>query len=98
MAPTLLPRSDSRISKAKYVLRKKPDGIHPSSPAHNVDREFRILKGLGQYNASISRNADKVPVPKAYALCKDPSVLGTDFYVMGHLQASWWLPLGACRR
>jgi aminoglycoside phosphotransferase (APT) family kinase protein len=38
-----------------------------------VDREFRVIRALTQTD---------VPVARAYALCQDPEVIGTDFYVM----------------
>jgi aminoglycoside phosphotransferase (APT) family kinase protein len=56
-----------------FVLRKKPPGkLLPS--AHQVDREYRVIKAL-------SENTD-VPVPRAYALCQDDAVIGTAFYIM----------------
>jgi aminoglycoside phosphotransferase (APT) family kinase protein len=56
----------------KYVLRRKPPGnLLPS--AHAVDREYRIMKALG--------NTD-VPVPRMLCLCEDSAVIGTAFYVM----------------
>ncbi len=56
----------------KYVLRRKPPGkLLPS--AHAVDREYRVIKALGQTD---------VPVAKAYGLCEDDSIIGTAFYVM----------------
>lgn len=56
----------------KYVLRKKPPGtLLPS--AHAVDREYRVMHALRD---------TPVPVPKMLHLCTDPSVIGTDFYVM----------------
>ena len=43
----------------RYVLRKKPPGkLLPS--AHQVDREYRVIKALGDHS--------DVPVPRAYAL------------------------------
>lgn len=55
-----------------YVLRKKPPGtLLPS--AHAVDREYRILAAL---------HPTGFPVPRPYALCTDPGVIGTAFYVM----------------
>ena len=55
-----------------YVLRKQPPGeLLPS--AHQVDREHRVMDAL--------RDSD-VPVPRMFAFCEDPSVLGTKFYVM----------------
>lgn len=57
---------------ARYVLRKKPPGtLLPS--AHAVDREFRVISALWPTN---------VPVAKPHVLCQDPSVIGTDFYIM----------------
>ncbi|WP_323777037.1 phosphotransferase family protein [Leisingera sp.] len=56
----------------KYVLRKKPPGtLLPS--AHAVDREYRVMHALRD---------TPVPVPEMLHLCMDPSVIGTDFYVM----------------
>ena len=55
-----------------YVLRRKPFGtLLPS--AHAVDREFRLISAL---------NTVRFPVPHAYALCDDASVIGAIFYVM----------------
>ncbi|KAF9411559.1 hypothetical protein BGZ94_001295 [Podila epigama] len=62
----------------RYVLRKKPAGALLSSTAHAVEREFRILKALGEHT--------DVPVPKVYTLCEDSTVIGTPFYVMEFLQ------------
>ncbi|KAF9188738.1 hypothetical protein BGZ49_003918, partial [Haplosporangium sp. Z 27] len=62
----------------KYVLRKKPAGALLSSTAHAVEREFKILKALGEKS--------NVPVPKVYTLCEDSSLVGTPFYVMEFLE------------
>lgn len=61
----------------KYVMRKKPPGKLLSKTAHQVDREYRIIHAL--------ENTD-VPVPRAYCLCEDDSVIGTPFYIMSFLQ------------
>eukprot|EP00105_Crassostrea_gigas_P020077 XP_011438766.1 PREDICTED: acyl-CoA dehydrogenase family member 10 isoform X1 [Crassostrea gigas] len=54
------------------VLRKKPPGkLLPS--AHAVEREYRVMKAVGQCG---------VPIPRMYGLCEDSSVIGTPFYVM----------------
>jgi aminoglycoside phosphotransferase (APT) family kinase protein len=54
-----------------FVLRKKPAGkLLPK--AHQVDREFRILKCLEK---------TAVPVPRVYTLCSDNSVIGEMFYL-----------------
>ncbi|MBL8269164.1 phosphotransferase [Steroidobacter sp.] len=69
--PTYLIQTPTR----KFVLRKKPPGkLLPS--AHLVEREYRILHALP---------ADQVPVPRARVLCEDPSIIGTPFYVMDHI-------------
>ncbi len=59
----------------RYVLRKKPPGQLLSS-AHQVDREYRVMKALDGL----------IPVPKMRALCEDPEVIGTSFYVMDYLE------------
>src|SRR6218665_2552165 len=62
--------TDSRGKR--YVMRRKPPGnLLPS--AHAVDREFKVISALAQTD---------VPVAKAYALCEDPEVIGTMFYIM----------------
>uniref|UniRef100_F6X8Y5 Acyl-CoA dehydrogenase family member 11 n=1 Tax=Ornithorhynchus anatinus TaxID=9258 RepID=F6X8Y5_ORNAN len=59
-----------------YVLRKKPHGsLLPK--AHKIDREFRVLKTLF---------SNGFPVPKPLLYCDDASVIGTEFYVMEHVQ------------
>jgi len=58
-----------------YVVRRKPPGkLLPS--AHAVDREYRVITALA---------GTDVPVPRTYALCEDPSVLGTPFFVMDYV-------------
>src|SRR3954465_15657183 len=63
-----------RITAASgdYVLRRKPFGpLLPS--AHAVDREYRLLSALQPLG---------FPVPRAFAVCSDPEVIGAIFYVM----------------
>jgi aminoglycoside phosphotransferase (APT) family kinase protein len=57
----------------RYILRKKPSGTIISPVAHQVDREYRVLKALG--------TVDGFPVPKVHCLCMDENVIGTVFYV-----------------
>jgi len=60
----------------KLVLRRKPAGtLLPS--AHAVEREFRIMRALA---------ATSVPVPRCIALCEDPSVIGSAFYIMEYVE------------
>jgi hypothetical protein len=72
---------------SRYVMRKKPPGKLLSKTAHQVDREYKIIHAL--------ENTD-VPVPKAYCLCEDESVVGTAFYIMefldGRIITDSWLP------
>jgi aminoglycoside phosphotransferase (APT) family kinase protein len=41
-----------------------------------VEREYKIIRALG---------GTDVPVPKAYCLCEDSTVIGTAFYIMEFL-------------
>src|SRR5580693_4747232 len=59
----------------RYVLRKKPPGQLLAS-AHQVDREYRVMKALGTTG---------FPVPVMRALCQDDAVIGTAFYVMDYM-------------
>ncbi|MEO0936588.1 MAG: phosphotransferase family protein [Pseudomonadota bacterium] len=69
--PTFLLKTPARA----YVLRRKPPGQLLKS-AHAVDREFRVQKALADTD---------VPVAKMHLLCQDASVIGSDFYIMDHV-------------
>jgi aminoglycoside phosphotransferase (APT) family kinase protein len=56
-------------SEQRLVLRKKPPGQLLAS-AHQVDREYRVMKALGTVG---------FPVPNMRALCLDDGVIGTTF-------------------
>ena len=59
----------------KYVLRKKPPGkLLPK--AHAVDREFKVMNALGKID---------FPVPKMLGFCDNPSVIGTEFFIMDYI-------------
>jgi aminoglycoside phosphotransferase (APT) family kinase protein len=77
--PTFLVSAGGR----RFVIRRKPPGtLLPS--AHAVDREYRVITALG---------ATDVPVPRTYALCEDPAVIGTPFYVMDYVEGRiFWEP------
>lgn len=60
----------------KYVLRRKPPGkLLPS--AHAVEREYRIMTALATVD---------FPVPRTYALCEDPEIIGTAFFIMDFVE------------
>ncbi|XP_067233278.1 acyl-CoA dehydrogenase family member 11 isoform X1 [Chanodichthys erythropterus] len=60
----------------RYVLRKKPPGeLLPG--AHKVDREYAVQKAL--YSV-------RFPVPHPVIYCSDTCVIGTEFYIMEHVQ------------
>jgi len=62
----------------RYVLRAKPGPAAKLLPsAHAVDREFRVISAL---------RAAGIPVPRAYCLCEDESVIGRAFYVMEYVE------------
>lgn len=73
--PTFLLTTQVDGAPRRYVLRKKPPGVLLAS-AHQVDREFKVMKALDGH----------VPVPKMRALCMDEAVIGTAFYVMDYLE------------
>jgi aminoglycoside phosphotransferase (APT) family kinase protein len=67
----------------RYVIRRKPPG-HLLPSAHAVDREYRVITALRDTG---------VPVPRTYALCEDPTVIGTPFYVMDFVDGRiFWEP------
>ncbi|KAI9009035.1 kinase-like domain-containing protein [Hyaloraphidium curvatum] len=61
----------------KYVMRKKPPGRIVSPTQHQVDREHRIMSAL---------KPTGFPVPKMLCLCKDPGVIGTEFFIMEFIE------------
>jgi len=60
----------------RYVLRKKPPGKLIKG-AHAVEREFRIMRVLGEAGYT---------VPRTLLLCNDESVVGTSFYIMSFVK------------
>ena len=70
--PTYLLTTPSK----KYVLRRKPPGkLLPS--AHAVEREYKVMTALHGQN---------FPVARTYALCEDPDVIGTAFFIMDFVE------------
>ncbi|PKQ05849.1 MAG: phosphotransferase family protein [Alphaproteobacteria bacterium HGW-Alphaproteobacteria-12] len=74
--PTFLLTTTGPAGIKRYVMRKKPPGQLLAS-AHQVDREYRVMKALA---------GTGVPVPRMYALCEDDSIIGTSFYVMDFME------------
>lgn len=74
--PTFLLTTTGPGGGKRYVMRKKPPGQLLAS-AHQVDREYRVMKALA---------GTGVPVPHMYALCEDDSIIGTSFYVMDFME------------
>ncbi|EAR08603.1 phosphotransferase family protein [Reinekea blandensis] len=58
------------------ILRRAPKGTKAKG-AHDMAREFRLQKALKPVFPA---------VPEMFALCQDPSVLDSDFYIMEKLQ------------
>ena len=70
-------------TSGRYVLRAKPRGQLLKS-AHQVDREFRVMKALAP---------TAVPVPKVLHLSPEDSPIGRMFYVMGFMDGRiFWDP------
>ena len=55
-----------------WIVRRPPMG-HVQATAHDMGREFTVMSGLADTD---------VPVPRTYAHCTDPDVIGAPFYVM----------------
>ncbi len=60
----------------RFVLRRPPLG-HVLASAHDVAREHRIIKAVGETS---------VPVPPALGVCTDEDVNAAPFYVMGYVE------------
>ncbi len=72
-----LRRGDTRMA-----LRKPPAKV-PSGRNEIMLREYRVIAAL---------NDTDVPHPQGIAVCDDTSVLGSCFYIMGHIDG--WTPMG----
>lgn len=59
----------------RAVIRRPPMGeLLPK--AHDMAREWALISALGN---------TPVPVPKAMGFCEDKSIIGAQFYLMGHV-------------
>ena len=61
------------------VILRRPPLAHVLPRAHDMAREYRVLRALF---------GTPVPVPEPLALCSDPDVLGVTFYVMRDVPGS----------
>ena len=65
-----------RYPDREMVLRRPPSGKKAAS-AHDMKREFFIQQSLRSYYPL---------VPSVFALCEDPKIIGSDFYVMDRIK------------
>jgi aminoglycoside phosphotransferase (APT) family kinase protein len=59
---------------ASYVLRRRPPGKLLES-AHAINREYRVLSALSKAG---------FPVPHPHLYCNDPSIIGSEFYIVDY--------------
>ncbi|MCB0705403.1 MAG: phosphotransferase family protein [Saprospiraceae bacterium] len=64
-----------RTETGTYVLRRPPKGANIQS-AHNMEREFRILKTLEPHYK-------KIPAPVLY--CDESEIIGSPFFIMSQV-------------
>jgi aminoglycoside phosphotransferase (APT) family kinase protein len=60
----------------ELVLRRAPVGVQASRGAHDMLREYRVLRAV---------DGSAVPVPTPIAECADERVIGAPFYVMRYV-------------
>jgi aminoglycoside phosphotransferase (APT) family kinase protein len=71
-----------RRGDEKMALRKPPARV-PRGRNEIMLREYRVIAAL---------NDTDVPHPRGIAVCDDTSILGSCFYIMGHIDG--WTPMG----
>jgi aminoglycoside phosphotransferase (APT) family kinase protein len=76
--PTLHRQLPSNITIISRHHSKKPPGTLVSPTAHQVDREYRVLKALSDANSGF-------PSPKVFTYSDDSNVCGTPFFVMEYI-------------
>jgi aminoglycoside phosphotransferase (APT) family kinase protein len=64
----------TEVAGRAYALRRPPVTARIAT-AHDMSREWRIMKALGEHPTG-------VPVPRMLAYCRDAAVTGAEFYVM----------------
>src|SRR5579862_3031508 len=69
-----------------WVLRRPPlRGALPT--AHDMGREFIVQQALA---------GSEVPVARVVALCREPAVIGADFYLMEYVDGVFYNSAAAC--
>ncbi|MCU0627318.1 MAG: phosphotransferase family protein [Gemmatimonadaceae bacterium] len=63
----------------RAVLRRPPPDVVPQGGAHDMLREWRVLRAV---------HGSAVPVPTPLAACEDAAVLGAPFYLMAHVDGT----------
>lgn len=58
-----------------WVLRRPPLS-HVQPTAHDMQREYRVISALA---------GTAVPVPRTFAICDEPDVIGAPFYIMEYV-------------
>lgn len=71
--------TDAARAARTAVLRRPPPDVAPQGGAHDMLREFRVLRAV---------HGRTVPVPAPIAACDDAAVLGAPFYLMAHVEGS----------
>ena len=66
-----------KVERGELALAlRRPPRVGYGPGAHDMVREYRVLSALG------ADSTHAVPVPRTYALCEDPEILGAPFFLM----------------
>ncbi|THH18532.1 hypothetical protein EW146_g2467 [Bondarzewia mesenterica] len=85
--------TDARGNRS--VLRKKPAGQLLSKTAHQIEREYIVLRAIHKHNTNPSTSpSQRVPVPEPIILCEENAVIGTPFYIMEFLDGRIFTDVG----
>jgi aminoglycoside phosphotransferase (APT) family kinase protein len=71
--------TDAAGAARTAVLRRPPPDVVPQGGAHDMLREWRVLRAV---------HGSAVPVPAPLAACEDAAVLGAPFYLMAHVDGT----------
>jgi aminoglycoside phosphotransferase (APT) family kinase protein len=66
------------VDDHRWVLRRPPLG-KTLDTAHDVEREYTVMAALA---------GSDVPVPRMIAFCHDPDYIGSQFYLMEHVEGT----------